>query len=195
MHTFFVGCHVVASILLGLHCSFKQLISNVLTGCWRISTIRKWLKEATMERKNWGSHVKEDKNYVRNRCKELPLHFPWGHTSRKQAVPLCLSLKISSLLTVHFSRFYEAAKDIWYSQENVFRLAFELQSSLSKCFAKDYLTLKLFRIWLNGVLSAASASRIFMNRLVRFEYIIIIIMQKKLCMTEGLFSFFAFQLY
>ena len=106
---------------------------------------------------------------------------------------LCLSLKISSLLTVHFSRFYEAAKDIWYSQENVFRLAFELQSSLSKCFAKDYLTLKLFRIWLNGVLSAsAAASRIFMNRLVRFEYIIIIIMQKKLCMTEGLFSIYHF---
>ena len=71
-----------------------------------------------------------------------------------------------------------------------FQACFELKSSLSKCFAKDYLTLKLFRIWLNGVLSAASASRIFMNRLVRFEYIIIIIMQKKLCMTEGLFSFF-----
>ena len=61
IQVFFVGSHELASIFLGLSCSFKQLISNVLIGCWRIFTIRKWLKEATMECKTEASMWKRIK--------------------------------------------------------------------------------------------------------------------------------------
>ena len=47
--------------------------------------MRKWLKKVPGQQ-NPDYNMKEHKNYIRNRCSKVTLHFVWGHLSRKQTV-------------------------------------------------------------------------------------------------------------